>query len=189
MTERRLVVVGGPNGSGKSTFAEEFVSRHGIEYLGADAIAAELAPDHPLSMRVEAGKQFVRTLGAVIAAGHSRVVESTLAGKGLAHHLLNAKQASYAITVVFVTLDSPELCIARIQERVSQGGHPVPDADVRRSFGRARRLFWHLYRPLADSWQLFSNTGDGFDLIAAGAGSQVIEAAPDELAQFLTSLE
>jgi len=95
----------------------------------------------------------------------------------------------YAITVVFVTLDSPELCIARIQERVSQGGHPVPDADVRRRFGRARRLFWHLYRPLADSWQLFSNTGDGFDLIAAGAGSQVIEAAPDELAQFLTSLE
>ncbi len=189
MTERRLVVVGGPNGSGKSTFAEEFVSRYGIEYLGADAIAAELAPEHPLSARVEAGKQFVRRLEAAIEAGHSRVVESTLSGRGLAHHLQNAKVAGYTVMLVFVTLDSPELCIARIQERVIQGGHPVPEADVRRRFGRARRLFWHHYRPLADSWQLFSNTGDGFDLIAAGAGDQIIEAAPDELAQFIESLE
>lgn len=118
MSERRLVIVGGPNGSGKSTFAEEYVHRFGMAYLGADAIAAELAPHDPLSVRVAAGKQFVR-----------------------------------------------------------------------RRFGRARRLFWTHYRLQADNWQLFSNTGEGFDLLAAGSGETVVEAAPDALAAFVSSLE
>ena len=65
MSERRLVIVGGPNGSGKSTFAEEYVHRFGMAYLGADAIAAELAPHDPLSVRVAAGKQFERRLRRV----------------------------------------------------------------------------------------------------------------------------
>lgn len=189
MSERHLIVVGGPNGSGKSTFAEEYVARFGVVYLGADAIAAELAPHNPLSVRVEAGKVFVRRLQAAIAAGESRVVESTLAGKGLERHIRTARTQGYTVTMVFVTLDSAELCMARIRERVAQGGHHVPDEDVRRRFGRARYLFWHHYRPLADNWQLFSNTGQGFDLLAAGAGDQLVEAAPDELALFLASLE
>ncbi|MEO6320749.1 MAG: AAA family ATPase [Polaromonas sp.] len=189
MSERQLIIVGGPNGSGKSTFAEEYVARFGIPYLGADAIAAELAPNNPLGARVEAGKLFVRRLKSAIESGDSRVVESTLAGKGLERHIRAAREQGYAVTMVFVILDSAELCMARIRERVAQGGHHVPDEDVRRRFGRARNLFWNHYLPLADNWQLFSNTGDGFDLLAAGAGDQVVEAAPDELASFIASLE
>lgn len=186
---KRLVIVGGPNGSGKSTFAEEYVARFDIPYLGADALAAQLAPLDPLSVRVEAGKQFVRQLQAAILAGESRVVESTLAGRGLLHHIAQARHAGFEVTLVFVTLDDPALCIARIRERVSQGGHSVPDEDVRRRFGRARRLFWTHYRPLADSWQLFSNAGDGFDLIATGASDQIWALAPDALASFMASVE
>lgn len=100
MTERRLVIVGGPNGSGKSTFAEEYVQRFGVEYLGADAIAAELAPHDPFSVRVEAGKQFVRRLTAAIEAGHSRVVESTLSGKGLERHIQAAHAQGYEVIMV-----------------------------------------------------------------------------------------
>lgn len=189
MSERRLVIVGGPNGSGKSTFAEEYVHRFGMAYLGADAIAAELAPHDPLSVRVAAGKQFVRRLSAAIEAGESRVVESTLSGQGLERHIQAARAQGYEVIMVFVTLDSPELCMARIRERVAQGGHFVPDDDVRRRFGRARRLFWTHYRLQADNWQLFSNTGEGFDLLAAGSGETVVEAAPDALAAFVSSLE
>lgn len=189
MSERHLVIVGGPNGSGKTTFADEYVARFGIPYLGADAIAAELVPDDPLSVRVEAGKQFILRLDAALDTGESRIIESTLSGKGLEKHIRRAKDTGYSVTVVFVTLDSAELCIARIRERVAQGGHNVPDEDVRRRFIRARHMFWTHYRHLADDWQLFGNAGDGFELIAVGQGSQISEADPILLAAFIDSVE
>jgi predicted ABC-type ATPase len=185
----RLIVVGGPNGSGKTTFADEYVAHFGIAYLGADAIATALAPDDPASVRVEAGKQFLTRLETGLSHGESLVIESTLSGKGLEKHIQKARHLGYMVTIVFVTLDSPELCIARIRERVAQSGHHVPDEDVRRRFGRARRLFWTHYRPLAQEWQLFSNAGSGFDLIALGSGEEVAEVDPILFQSFIRSLE
>lgn len=180
MNDRHLVIVGGPNGSGKSTFAEEFRGRYDIAYFGTGSIALELAPSNPLS---------VHRLNAAIIAGESRIVESTLAAKGMERHIGFARQAGYLINLVFITLDSPELCIARIRDRFAQGGHFVPDVDVCRRFIRSRYLFWHHYRQLADSWQLFDNTGEGFDLLATGKGHQVTETAPTQFEQFIASLE
>ncbi|MBT9100254.1 hypothetical protein KFZ76_21375 [Methylovulum psychrotolerans] len=48
---------------------------------------------------------------------------------------------------------------------------------------------WHHYRPLVNSWQLFANTGEGFDLLATGKGHQVTETAPDLFMRFIASLE
>ncbi len=47
----------------------------------------------------------------------------------------------------------------RIRARVKQGGHPVPRADVLRRFERSWRNFLHQYRPLADAWAIYDNSG------------------------------
>jgi predicted ABC-type ATPase len=41
---------------------------------------------------------------------------------------------------------------------VSEGGHDVPEVDVRRRFDRSIKNFLVLYRALADSWLLFDNS-------------------------------
>jgi predicted ABC-type ATPase len=38
---------------------------------------------------------------------------------------------------VYVCLDTPEQSIQRVHERVAQGGHSVPDHDVRRRYWRS----------------------------------------------------
>ncbi len=55
-------------------------------------------------------------------------------------------------------MPSAELAIARIKQRVQEGGHHVPADDVRRRFKRGINNFFNLYEPLADSWMLFDNS-------------------------------
>src|SRR5205823_13057768 len=58
----------------------------------------------------------------------------------------------------FLWLSNVDLALSRIRGRVSEGGHDVPEADVRRRFDRSIKNFLVLYRALADSWFLFDNS-------------------------------
>ena len=158
----RLVVVGGPNGCGKTTFAKFYARNASLPYLGADDIAFEMAPHDPASVRVSAGREFSRRLAAALAAGDSLVIESTLSGASLARSVAAARSAGYSITIVLVFLDSVELCLCRIAERVALGGHDVPEEDVRRRFRRVFPVFWQQYRPHADHCLLVFNGGESF---------------------------
>jgi predicted ABC-type ATPase len=63
------------------------------------------------------------------------------------------------VEIIFLQLSSPELAIKRVAHRVRQGGHHVPSDDVRRRFARGWRNFESQYRPLADVWAVYENSG------------------------------
>lgn len=170
----QLVVVGGPNGCGKTTFARHYADSESLPYLGADDIAFGLAPRDPASVRVKAGREFSRRLAAAIAAGHSLVIESTLSGASLARTVAAARAAGYEVTLILVFLDSVELCLHRIAERVAQGGHDVPEEDVRRRFQRVFPVFWRQYRPCADRCLLIFNGGESFLAVAESTSDEWI---------------
>jgi predicted ABC-type ATPase len=50
--------------------------------------------------------------------------------------LERAKARGFAVFLVFIGLASPVLSLARVEQRVRQGGHDVPDAKVRARFPR-----------------------------------------------------
>ena len=62
----------------------------------------------------------------------SFVVETTLSGNGTITMMRQAREAGYRISVVYIALKYPELNIERVQIRVAEGGHDVPEADIRR---------------------------------------------------------
>jgi predicted ABC-type ATPase len=168
MTEPTVLIVGGPNGAGKTTLAEPYANQTGQPYLGADRIAKDLNPDDPYAVRMAAGRRFLRRLDAFIEARTSFVVESTLAGRGLARYVDRMNDAGYVTRIAFVVLDSAGLCVRRVQERVRKGGHHVPEADVRRRYARSKTNFWTLYRPKVDRWVLFRNTEQTLRRVAEG---------------------
>lgn len=94
------------------------------------------------------------------------MIESTLAGASLARSIARARDAGYETTSILVFLDSVELCLRRISERVAQGGHDVPETDVRRRFERVFPVFWHHYRPLSDRCLVVFNGGEAFLIVA-----------------------
>jgi hypothetical protein len=70
------------------------------------------------------------------------------------------------------------MSLSRIEERVARGGHDVPEPVVRRRFERCTSNFMIHYRPLADSWILFDNSGNTPAVIASQRGGlqSIIEA-------------
>ena len=48
-----------------------------------------------------------------------------------------ALERSFLPDSSIICLDNPERSIQRVRERVAQGGHDVPDSDVRRRYSRS----------------------------------------------------
>jgi predicted ABC-type ATPase len=170
VTTPRVLIIAGPNGAGKTTFAREFLPNeaHCPTFINADLIAAGLSPFSPELAAVQAARLMLDAMDNHAARGESFAFETTLAGRGYRRRLLELQGAGYRISLYFLTLTSPELAIARVAQRVAQGGHHVPEPIIRRRFQAGLDNFSGLYRPLADDWMLFDNSGESPRLLERG---------------------
>ena len=94
--------------------------------------------------------------------------ESTLSGVSYVKRLQKMKVAGYHIEIIYLQVSTPALGLKRIAARVKQGGHDVPRTDVVRRFTRSRRNFEAIYKPLADGWAVYDNSGRRPKLLASG---------------------
>jgi predicted ABC-type ATPase len=85
--------------------------------------------------------------------------ETTLSGWTYARLLSDWKRRGYRIEIVYLRIDSTRLALRRIAARVKQGGHRVRREDVLRRFERSWSNFNRVYRPLADVWMVYDNSG------------------------------
>lgn len=189
MATPTLIILGGANGSGKTTLAQEFVTLENLIYLGADEIARELNPAHPEEAAIAAARVFSQRFSKLIENGESLIVESTLSGLSLRKWLKQAQSRGYAIQILFVYLDAPELCVQRVAARVAKGGHHVPAADIERRFFRANSNFWHTYRNFAGTWGLFYNAGDEIIQVASGNSNEIAILEEARFKQWQTMVE
>ena len=60
----------------------------------------------------------------------------------------------------FLKLPSEEMAIKRVQFRVAQGGHNVPEDVIIRRYHRGWENLQKYYKDLVDAWVVFDNSGD-----------------------------
>ena len=157
---KNVYIIAGPNGSGKTTFAAMFLPDYVKcpNFVNADLIAKGLAPFEPRSAAIKAGKLVLQQIREFAERGVDFAFETTLSGKAYVNLFAALKEKGYTLHLFFLWLPSPELAIARIKDRVAEGGHDVPSEDVRRRFFRGINNFFKLYESLFDSWMLFDNS-------------------------------
>lgn len=157
MNEPTVYVIAGPNGAGKTTFASEFLPDFVDcrEFLNADLIAAGLSPFAPETQNVRAGRLLLERIRELAEDEQDFGFETTLSGRSYARMLRQMKDNDYRVVLFFLWLPSADMAVSRVANRVRQGGHNVPEADIRRRFDSGLRNLFHLYRPLADRWWLY----------------------------------
>lgn len=162
MDERssQVVIIAGPNGAGKSTLAPILLRNELrlMEFVNADTIAVGLSAFQPERTAIEAGRVMLKRLRELGEQKVNFAFETTLATKSYARWLTDLRQNGYGINLLFIWLNSPELALERVRNRVEAGGHDIPEATVRRRYRNGVRNFFALYQPLADEWGVYDNS-------------------------------
>jgi predicted ABC-type ATPase len=166
----QLVIIAGPNGAGKSTLAPTLLKEKfgTVEFVNADSIAQGLSAFRPETVAFEAGRLMLKRLHALANDQKDFAFESTLASKSYAHWIEHLQEKGYRFHLIFLWLDSGNLAVQRVRERVRAGGHDVPESVIRRRYSRGIKNFLNLYLPLANTWAIYDNSRRGPILIASG---------------------
>lgn len=152
-----VYVIAGPNGAGKTTFSAEFLPDfvNCREFLNADLIAAGLSPFAPETQNLRAGRLLLTRIKELTGGKQDFGFETTLSGRSYVRLLNEMKNDGYRILLFFLWLPSADLAVARVKNRVRQGGHNVPEPVIRRRFESGIRNLFRLYRPRLDAWWLY----------------------------------
>jgi len=170
-----VYVIAGPNGAGKTTFATEFLPDFVDcrEFLNADLIAAGLSPFAPEMESVRAGRLLLTRIRELTEDLKDFGFETTLAGRTYVRLFDQMHRQGYRIVLLFLWLPSADMAVTRVANRVRQGGHHVPEPDIRRRFAAGIRNLFGLYRPLVDDWWLYDASQLPPRLIAQEEGGKV----------------
>ena len=175
-TRPHLIVIAGPNGAGKSTTAPSLLkgTLEVTEFVNADVIAQGLSAFKPEMTAFQAGRIMLERLHYLAKNRLDFAFESTLASKTFAFWIAGLRKKGYDFRLVFLWLPGVDFAVSRVVERVHMGGHNVPEETIRRRYYAGLYNFFALYRPLADAWVFYDNSGGVPRLVASGEQEQEI---------------
>ncbi len=172
-----LYVIGGCNGAGKTTASYAILPEMlGCkEFVNADEIAKGLSPFQPETVSIEAGRIMIRRMEDLMRLKQDFAIETTLATKSYVRFIKKAQEEGYFVTLLYFWLNSPELAIKRVEDRVRSGGHNVPVEVIRRRYKSGARNLFTLYTLISDYWIVVDNSENPFKVIIEGKKDRVIE--------------
>lgn len=154
---KQLWVLVGGNGAGKSTFYKHMLEPLGLPFINADVIAKDVFPDDPEGNSYLAAKLAETMREEQLRKGTSFCFETVFSHPSKVDFLGRAKAFGYNITLVVIHVSSVDLNLARISERVNEGGHDVPSDKV---MSRIPRMLDNVKKaiPLCDQVRVLDNS-------------------------------
>lgn len=167
---KKIIIIAGPNGAGKTTFARSFLPEEAqcTRFINADLIAAGLSPFAPEAEALKAGRLMLEEIAGCVRRGESFAFETTLAGFSYLARIRQWRAQGYHVSLFFLCLPDAETAIARVAERVRQGGHDIPAEVIRRRFTAGLHNLENKYKSVVDTWAKYDNVGERPTLLEWG---------------------
>lgn len=155
-----LYIIAGCNGAGKTTASFTILPDilNCRQFINADEIAKGLSPFDPASVAIEAGRLMLKRIAELMALRKTFSIETTLATKSYVEYINEAHKLGYKVVLLFFYLDSPQLAIARVAQRVSEGGHDIPVHVIERRYIAGIKNLFELFIPIVDYWIIANNS-------------------------------
>jgi predicted ABC-type ATPase len=167
---KKIIIIAGRNGAGKTTFARSFLPEEAQcpRFINADLIAAGLSPFAPEAAALKAGRLMLKEMAECVRKGESFAFETTLSGLSYLSHIREWQERGYHVSLFFLSLPDAETAIARVAERVRQGGHNIPESVIRRRFTAGLRNLEQSYKFAVDAWAKYDNEAESPVLLEWG---------------------
>lgn len=135
-----LYLLAGPNGAGRTTFVERVLEPTGLDFINADRIARLRWPEDTTSHAYDAAAEAAALRERYLADRRSFVTETVFSHPSKVELVRRAVAAGYRVHLR-VLIVPVELSVARVEQRMREGGHGVPIGKVR---ARHARLWGHV---------------------------------------------
>ncbi len=170
---KNLYIISGCNGAGKTTASYTVLPKilECKEFVNADEIAKGLSPFNPESVAFEAGRLMLQRIDDLLESNVTFAIETTLATKSYVNLVRRAQSMGYFVHLIFFWLESPELAINRVAERVSKGGHNIPQDVIRRRYVAGIANLFGRFMDEVDLWMIYDNSRTPRTFVAKGGKS------------------
>jgi len=168
-----LYIIAGPNGAGKTTASYNLLPDvlHCPNFVNADEIARGLSPFAPELVSFQAGRIMLQRIEELLSQRVDFAIETTLATRSYVQLVRRAQALEYKVHLIFFFLENEEQAIKRVAQRVSNGGHNIPETDIRRRFKRGIYNLINLYMPICDSVLVYDNAHGDAILVVEQVGT------------------
>ena len=136
MTPPQLWLLVGGNGAGKSTFYGTSALRH-LPFINADRIARRISPDAPQLAELEAARKAENLRQRYLTLGESFCAETVFSHPSKVDYIRAARARGFTVNLIYIHLPR-NLHVARVLQRVSEGGHDVPAVKIEPRVDRLR---------------------------------------------------
>ena len=154
-------IIAGINGAGKSTLfnAGYLILPKDSVRINSDELIQKNYNNQwqDVNIQIAVGKQIVKCVRECLSSKKSFNQETTLSGRNIIRTTLKAKEQGYYISLHYVGLESPDLALWRVQERMKKGGHGVAEDIIRNRFDKSLNNLVEIL-PFCDEVNIYDNS-------------------------------
>ncbi|MFT5873185.1 MAG: putative ABC-type ATPase [Clostridium sp.] len=129
-------IFAGTNGAGKTSIYKSIYYNENKDEkrINTDEIVSRIGSWQDNNLQMKCAREAVKLIKSYISQEISFNQETTLSGRSIIKNIRIAKDNGFYIVMNYIGVENPEIAKDRVKQRVSKGGHGIPEDTIERRY-------------------------------------------------------